>query len=104
MPLRRLEYLPAAEGDLNDLFRYTAINWGFEQAFRYSDDLIDAISLLAEFPLRGRDRSDLAPKLRSLVVAQHIVLYRVFEDMVQIRRVLHEREDISEPLLEADEL
>ncbi len=104
MPPRRLEYLPAAEDDLSGLFIYTANNWGFEQAFQYSEQLVNTISLLPEFPFQGRDRSDLVPGLRSLAVAHYLVFYRVFDDMVQIRRVLHEREDIWTMLPEADEM
>jgi toxin ParE1/3/4 len=94
----RLDYAPLAEKDLDLIFEYTVETWGQEQAIRYSEDLIDAISLLAEFPYTGRDRSGWVEGLRSLVVAQYLVLYRVLEDDVRILRVLHEREDITEAI------
>jgi plasmid stabilization system protein ParE len=84
MRRHRLEYAPLAEEDLDRVFEVTFINWGLEQAIRYSEDLISAISLLAEFPYAGRDRSGWMAGLRSLVVAQYLVLYRVLEDDVRI--------------------
>ena len=72
--------------------------WGLDQAVRYSDEMIHAVAQLSEFPNLGRDRSDLQERLRSLVVAHHVILYRVFDDLILVSRVIHERLDLDEAL------
>jgi toxin ParE1/3/4 len=102
MPRRRLEYAPIAELDLDHLFWYTARTWGVEQANRYSEELIEVVDRLADFPMLGRDSTDLGSGLRTLVVMRHIVVYGVFENRVLIYRVLNEREDIARVIADLD--
>lgn len=104
MPLRRLEVTQAAKRDLDDVFRYTHEEWGLDQAFQYSEEMIHAITQLSEFPNLGRDRSEFQERLRSLVVAHHVILYRVFDDLILISRVIHERADMDEALVNFNEL
>ena len=58
MPRRRLEFTQTAKRDLDDVFNYSHEEWGLDQAFRYSDEMIHAITQLSEFPNLGRDRSE----------------------------------------------
>ena len=44
---------------------------------------------LATMPESGRLREDLAPGLRSALVAPYLILYRPADDHIQIVRVLH---------------
>ena len=48
-----------------------------------------------QFPLMGRDRGDLAPRLRSSLVKPYVLLYRPLEDGIEIIRVIHGARDIS---------
>jgi len=41
---------PAAESDLEGIWKYTPAEWGLEQAERYTDSLIEAFKALAESP------------------------------------------------------
>ena len=50
---------------------------------------------LAEWPEMGRARPELAPGLRSFVVARYLVYYRVTRDAVEVVRVLHGRRDVD---------
>ena len=43
----------------------------------------------------GRARDELAPGLRSLVVRQYVLFYRVAPDAVQVVRILHGKRDID---------
>jgi toxin ParE1/3/4 len=103
VPLRRLEFTQTAKRDLDDVFGYTHEEWGLDQAFRYSDEMIHAVAQLSEFPNLGRDRSDLKERLRSLVVAHHVILYQVFDDLILVSRVIHERLDLDEALADLDD-
>jgi toxin ParE1/3/4 len=51
--------------------------------------------LLGEFPGMGRAREELARGLRSVVVEQYVVFYRVAPEAVQIVRILHGKRDID---------
>ena len=102
MPLRSLDFSSRADQDLNNIFNYTFHHWGEKRAVQYSEELISSMSLLREFPNMGRDRSDIQEQLRSLAIAHHIVLYRVFTERVFVSRVIHQRENAAKALDEMD--
>ena len=56
---------------------------------------------LAQFPRMGRERENLAPKLRSFPVAKFVIFYRPADDTVEIIRVLYAARDI-ESVFEAE--
>jgi toxin ParE1/3/4 len=66
-----------------------------KMADRFESEFEEKCHLLAEFPLMGRDRSDLAPGLRSSLVKPYVLLYRPLEDGIEIIRVIHGARDIS---------
>ena len=51
---------------------------------------------LSELPFIGRERSSLAPGLRSVVSGNHVIFYRVAEEAITILRVIDGRMDIDE--------
>jgi toxin ParE1/3/4 len=92
---------PEAEGDLDEIWLYTARESGsVEIADRLLDSIADRFLLLAQHPHVGCARdSDLRPGLRSFPVGRYITLYRVTEDGdVLILHVFPAARDI-EPLL-----
>ena len=56
-----------------------------------------AILRLGTTPRMGRERSDLAPGVRSILSGQHVVLYRYSDTALRIEiiRILHQRRDIA---------
>ena len=59
-------------------------------------ELIDQKSqLLATMPYMGRDRTDLAPNLRSFPVGDYIIFYRPAAEGIMVIRVLHGARDIE---------
>lgn len=69
--------------------------WGDKQADVYEALLAAAVRQVSEHPLLGRPRDDVRPGLRGFVVGQHIVLYRVGDEEIEVLRVVHARRDIS---------
>jgi toxin ParE1/3/4 len=53
---------------------------------------------LSEFPLLGRDRSELRPSLRGLLVDGYIAFYMVEADQIVIIRVVDGRRDIKQEM------
>jgi toxin ParE1/3/4 len=54
---------------------------------------------LSEFPLRGRDRSELRMSLRGLLVDGYVAFYIVEAERIVIVRVLDGRRDIEREML-----
>ena len=63
-------------------------------ADRFESDFEEKTRLLAQFPLMGRDRSDLAPQLRGSLVKPYVILYRPLDDGIEIIRVIHGSRDV----------
>ena len=51
--------------------------------------------MLAETPLAGRARDDLAVNLRSFPVGRYIIFYTPVSDGVEVVRVMNSRQDID---------
>lgn len=85
---------PQAEIDVASIWRYVAAD-----SVKAADALIDRIDrtldMLADQPLAGRARSDLAPTLRSFPVGSYVIFYVPLTDGVEIVRVMSGRQDID---------
>jgi len=85
---------PQAEIDITAIWNYIAAD-----NVKAADSLIDRIErtfdLLAEQPLAGRARSDLARNLRSFPVGSYVIFYFPVSDGVEIIRVMSGRQDID---------
>lgn len=84
---------PAAELDLEGIWKYTAQKWGLEQAGRYTDTLSDAFTVLAADPARGKACDYIRAGYRCCHVERHVIYFRHEDYGVLIVRVLHERMD-----------
>jgi addiction module RelE/StbE family toxin len=87
----RVRVLRRAQRDLLEIRRYIARD-SPEAADRVVDGLLEAIESLDERPLRGaRPRDERLRRLgfRFLVVAPHLIFYKVIRREVRVYRVLH---------------
>ena len=91
---RRLRLSRQAERDLQGILAYTLRKWGPEQRDAYEARLNRAFDELIEFPELGRARDDLGRNARSLPVEQHVIVYRVKADEIQVSRIVHGRRDL----------
>ena len=91
MPLYVLS--PRARTDLDDIWSYTAENWGTDQAERYIRILQQSIETVALDPRRGRSCDEIRPGYRRYSVASHVLFFRMAGDQVDIVRILHQGMD-----------
>ena len=84
-----------ASADVDDIFEYTIVNFGIEQARAYLHGLGDRFKALAEDPLRGRAADELASGLRRYEYQSHVVFFRIMEQYTLIVRVLHKSRDFA---------
>lgn len=83
-----------AEEDLIEIWIYIAQD-NPEAADRVLDDIKQRFHVLADNPLMGRLRPDIAPELRYFTAGKYLILYRTVQDGVQIVRVIHGARDLS---------
>ena len=70
-------------------------------ADRVLDAITTTLQLLAELPMIGRSREELAPGLRSLPVKRYgmyLIFYRPSPDGIQVIRVTHGARDLPREL------
>jgi toxin ParE1/3/4 len=82
-----------AEEDLIEIWIYIAQdNPG--AADRVLDEIEERFHALADNPLMGRLRPDIAPELRYFAVGKYLILYCAVPNGVQIVRVIHGARDL----------
>jgi toxin ParE1/3/4 len=62
-----------ASADVDDIYEYTIVNFGIEQARTYLHGLDDCFKALAENPLQERTADELALELRRYEYQSHVV-------------------------------
>jgi toxin ParE1/3/4 len=89
-----------AEDDLFEIGECTQNVWGIDQRNKYLDDIDKRFHQLAsnpEYPA-SKDRSSLKKGCFSLLINEHIIIYRKFSYGVRIVRVLGQPMDIKQHL------
>jgi toxin ParE1/3/4 len=84
---------PAAERDLEGIWKYTYGEWGLEQAELYIDLLAAAFQVLADSPMSAPACDHIRLGYRRRNVERHMIYFRVTDYGVTIIRVLHDRMD-----------
>lgn len=80
---------PEAQADVIDILQFTLEEWGLQQTEKYKTVLENAFSTIHHNPHLGHKRSDIPPKYRAFQAGQHIVVYRIKENIIYVVRVLH---------------
>jgi toxin ParE1/3/4 len=92
--MRSVIYSPESKRDLADIFAY--LNEHSVTASSHLAEQIDQkTAILSAHPGIGRDRSELLVGLRSFVVGNYVVFFRVTLSSIEIVRVLHGARDIE---------
>src|SRR5437588_7711298 len=89
---------PRAQRDIEEIWDYTAKNWGDDQAESYVLAIQAAIETVARDPRRGRRCDDLRAGYRKYASGSHVLFYRLVETGIDIVRILHQRMDFDQHL------
>ena len=84
-----------ARDDLRRIYGYLAIR-NPQAADALIREIDERFKNLSRFPFIGRERSSLAPGLRSVLVGTHLIFYLVERDRIVVVRVIDGRMDIDE--------
>jgi toxin ParE1/3/4 len=93
--MAELRLSPAAERDLEGIWRYTAERWGVAQADHYIDLLHAAMQAVAQAPTAAPACDAIRPGYRRQWAEQHALYYQVRRACVVVVRVLQQRMDAS---------
>lgn len=87
--------------DLNGIWNYTFEHWSEGQADKYYKMLIEICQEIADNPELGKNYEGIRPDLFGLKAIRHIIFYRrVNSDLTEITRILHERMDLKNRIIE----
>ena len=95
-PLCRVELLPPAQYELEEIARLHLALAGPKYARKITDSIFAALEQLARFPLSGpplRDEELKAQGYRRIVVEDYLVIYRLLGDTVTIYHIAHGKTD-----------
>lgn len=95
-----VEFAPEAVEDVRRILEHILQKWSYQQFDRYQRKLQDAIDHIEESPnsWRSKDRKDIVPGARSILVGNHHIYYKSTGSKVQVIRVLHEEMDPEKEL------
>lgn len=83
-----------AQVDLEEIFDYTVINFGFDQAIKYVSSFDDTFKNLLKNSELGRPRNEIKKDLRSLIHRNHAIYYTSIKNQIRIIRILHGSKDL----------
>jgi toxin ParE1/3/4 len=93
---RRVVWSDDSEEDLLSIWRYGADEWSPIAADDHLRDIETTSRMLLEVPNLGKSRDELLRGVRSITADPHIIYYRISTQGIEVLRVLHQREDVSE--------
>ncbi len=87
--------------DLAYIWNYTFEEWSEKQADTYYNMLIANCKGIAENPSLGKNYNGITENLFGLKTNRHIIFYRkIEENEIEVTRILHERMDLEDSILE----
>jgi toxin ParE1/3/4 len=89
-----LKLTQIARDDLEEIWEYIAAE-NPQAATQVIQKLLGSCQLLAEYPLLGRQRNELADNLRSFPVKNYVIFYRISAKDLEVIRILNAARDID---------
>ena len=90
---------PRARHDLNEIWDYSAVQWGAAQADRTIRLIATACAALATGRTKGRSAEAIRPGYFRQTVGSHVLFYRAGKrGSIEIVRILHQRMDVERHL------
>jgi len=94
----QIERSTEAQRDVDEIWLHIATENSLDVADAILKRIDHAFQKIAEYPLIGRERDELAIGVRSVPVSPFLVLYRVHQDHVLILCVVHGSRELPDLL------
>ena len=95
--MNQLTFSPLAVTDISNIWDYTALNWGMDQADHYIDNIQSVCTELATENLPGRV-VDIREGYLKYPVGKHMVYFRQHSTGIVVIRILHQSMDVEQHL------
>jgi toxin ParE1/3/4 len=95
--VRQLRFTKAADGDLANIWRYSARTWSVVQADRYVLDLRRLCHQLASGDRTGM-KCSIRPGYLKARAGSHLIYFRMTATDLEIIRILHSKQDVERHL------
>ncbi len=87
--------------DLKQIWNYTFNHWSENQADKYYNELLNHCLEVSNNPNYGKQYEKILSGLKGSQINRHIIFYRFLsEDEIEVERILHERMDFKQRLLD----
>lgn len=101
MLMAKYKLTKQAVKDLSKIWNYTFEVWSENQADKYYDGIISHCEEIAENPNLGKNYDGISKQLFGIKSNRHIIFYRTLnENYVEITRILHQRMDLKNRVVE----
>lgn len=91
--MAEFRFSPAAQADLDGIFDYSVRQWGVDQALRYTQELVDLCTALAQAPTLATDCGHIRSDYRRGAAGRHFIYFRVEDYGIAVIRILHQHMD-----------
>lgn len=82
-----------AYDDLINIQNYTFTRYGEDGWIKYGYDLDEAMQHIESHPDSGHHRKDIPPNYQAWAVKEHVMIYRIEDNIIYLVRVLHSKMD-----------
>ena len=89
---------PRAKADLEEIWDYSAAQWGEDRSERYIREVWRAIKQVAKKPRRGQSCDEIRAGYFKYAVGSHCLFYRLVPNGIDVVRILHQRMDFERHL------
>jgi toxin ParE1/3/4 len=93
--MRRVDFTPRSRRDIEEIWDYSADQFGLDQADLYLRGIQRAAMTVAEDPRRGLACDEIRSGYRKFSVGSHVLFFKASATRVVIVRILHRRMDFG---------
>ena len=86
--------------DIDTIWDFTVINCSIVQAEKYYQQIFESIITICQNPMIGKSINEIKEKHRKMLVGSHMIIYKQEENLILIDRILHQKMDIENRLME----
>lgn len=98
MPNKTFHLYPKAISDLEDIYLYSAREFGLQGTEDYILAIESSFQYLANDPLISRECDDVHQNLRAFNVGSHVIFLKITDYGIAVIRVLHQSMDFNRHL------
>jgi plasmid stabilization system protein ParE len=103
VPRLELRFTQAADSDYNEIDFHSALNWGTDHGVGFTDELLAIIDNLRDFPESGSAHPEFGRGVRLVPFKGLLILYRPYDTVVRILRIVSDRQDLESLIIPVDE-